>query len=172
MHPHFSLTKKLESQNLLIKRKTHIWIKSLSISATALDHLVPDVSWWHLSSVILIIVMSRCHVALVPGSHLMSQCHIFQLKWGKLWVVTADPGVTCPLSKSDVAPVLYQSPDTGDPSRDQEKGKGEKETQINCKIWPPSPPTRYLSTTSRGLIGHNWDPRHVSGHVSRVCSRG
>ena len=55
-------------------------------------------------------------------------------------VVTADPGVTCPLSISDVAPGLYQSPDTGDPSRDQEKGKGEKETQINCKIWPPPPP--------------------------------
>ena len=37
---------------------------------------------------------------------------------------------------------------------------------------PASPPTRHLSTTSRGLIGHNWDPRHVSGHVSRVGSRG
>ena len=37
---------------------------------------------------------------------------------------------------------------------------------------PASPPTRHLSTTSRGLIGHNWDPLHVSGHVSRVGSRG
>lgn len=49
-------------------------------------------------------------------------------------VVTADPGVTCPLSISDVAPGLYQSPDTGDPSRDQEKGKGEKERRRHKSI--------------------------------------
>ena len=55
-------------------------------------------------------------------------------------VVTADPGVTCPLSISDIAPVLYQSPDTGDPSRDQGKGEGEKETQSIVKYGLPRLP--------------------------------
>ena len=40
--------------------------------------------------------MSRCHVALVPGSHLMSQCHIFQLKWGELWQLTQASRALCP----------------------------------------------------------------------------
>ena len=60
-------------------------------------------------------------------------------------VVTADPGVTCPLSISDIAPVLYQSPDTGDPSRDQGKGEGEKETQSIVKYGLPRLP-RPLAT--------------------------
>ena len=117
--------------------------------------------WWHLSSVILIILMSRCHVTLLPGSHLTSHCHIFQLKW-ELW--QRDPAVTCPAVDIWGAPGFYQSQGTGDP-RSEQKKKGDT---INCKIWPPPPPppTRYLSATSRGLIGHNWDPRHVSSHVS------
>ena len=86
--------------------------------------------------------MSRCHVALVPGSHLMSQCHIFQLKWGELWQLTQASRAL--LSISDVAPGLYQSPDTGDPSRDQGKGEGEKETQSIVKYGLPRPLATYL----------------------------
>ena len=117
--------------------------------------------------------MSRCHVALVPGSHLMSQCHIFQLKWGELWQLTQASRAL--LSISDIAPVLYQSPDTGDPSRDQGKGEGEKETQSIVKYGLP----RLLRTLATYLqLAEDWlgtieilDTCLVTCHVSAAGAK-
>ena len=142
MHPHFSLTEKLESQNLLIKR--HIYELNPFQSQQP-----PLITWCpmcrddicHLSS-----WLSWCR----SGARLTLDVTMSHISIKMRRVVSCDswPRRHVPSVHIWRGSCALSEPRHWWPEQRSRKGKrreGEKETQINCKIWPP-PPRRPLAT--------------------------